>query len=175
MEQLVEQAKNGDKQAEQEIFTKLLVRFRYFAKRRIGEADSEDLAQEACLTVLEKYKTEKIRVGFTPWAYGVLKMKIGNHLQRSKRRRGKEAAFDESLHSKNQEPGTPNFRRHLVECITEVSRSFPRYARILNLSHLGFRTTEVCDRLNITANHYYVSLNRGRAILKECLRQKGSF
>ena len=174
MEQLFEQARNGDRQAEQEIFTKLLVRFRYLAKRRIGEADSEDIAQEACVTVLEKYKTESITVGFAPWAFGVLKMKIGNHLQRSKRRRDKEAAFDESLHSKGPGPAAPNFRRHLIECITEVSRSFPRYARILNLNHLGFRTAEICDRLNITDNHYYVSLNRGRAILKECLRRKGS-
>ena len=44
MEHLVEKAKSGDKAVEREIFDYLFVRFKYLAKRRIGETDCVDLA-----------------------------------------------------------------------------------------------------------------------------------
>lgn len=172
MEQLIEQAKNGDKLAEQEIFSKLLVRFRYFAKRIIGERDCDDLAQEACMTILKKYKVESYSVSFTAWAFGVLKMKIGNYLQTARRRADREIELDNNVGSGLSESVNPDLKRHLVECLAELARSFPRYARIVNLCYHGFATREVCEKLEINPNHFYVSLNRGRSLLKGCLDKR---
>ena len=96
MNQLVAKAKAGDKKAKNELFQYLFIRFNLFAKRKVREdKDAEDLAQEACMTIIEKYKTEKFTVNFQAWAYGVLKMKIGNYLQSKKRLSGKQTSFDE--------------------------------------------------------------------------------
>ncbi|NIO21904.1 MAG: hypothetical protein GTN76_14535, partial [Candidatus Aenigmarchaeota archaeon] len=81
MDELLSKAREGDEKAERELFQYLFVRFKALAKRRIGEGEAEDIAQEACLTVLEKYKTQTFTKGFETWAYGVLKMKIGNYMQ----------------------------------------------------------------------------------------------
>jgi DNA-directed RNA polymerase specialized sigma24 family protein len=44
-----------------------------------------------------------------------------------------------------------------------------RYARALNLIHKGFKVPEICRKLNVNANHFYVILKRGRSMLKVCL------
>ena len=173
MEHLLEKAKSGDKNAEKEIFSHLFVRFKYLAKRRIGEENCEDLAQEACMTIAEKYKTEEYTVGFAAWAYGVLKMKIGNFLQAKKRLSGKQKSFDNGYVLNRASDPDPDLKRALIKCIKKVAREYRRYARALNLTFLGYDTEDICRRLQIKPGHYYVVLNRGRAMLKECLRTEG--
>ena len=173
MEHLLEKAKSGDKNAEKEIFSHLFVRFKYLAKRRIGGENCEDLAQEACITIAEKYKTEEYTVGFTAWAYGVLKMKIGNYLQARKRLSGKQTSFDNGSELNKASNPDPGLKRALSKCIKKIAKEYRRYARALNLTFLGYDTEEICRRLAIKPGHYYVVLNRGRAMLKECLRLEG--
>lgn len=176
MEGLVEKARSGDKAAERQLFAKLLVRFRYLAKLKIGEDNSEDLAQEACLTVFEKYKEESFTVGFLPWAHGVLKMKIGNYLQKKTRLADRQQEIGEEtdfIDRASSASFDPDLKRFLLECLRKIIEAGGNYARILNLAHQGFGTAEICDRLGIRANNYYVALSRGRTMLKDCLESKG--
>ena len=172
MEELVQKAISGDKKAEKEIFDYLFVRFKYLAKRTVGESDSEDLAQEACMTILEKYKNEEFSVSFTAWAYGVLKMKIGNYLQSGRRRYDKEQSPDAGM-----EPVAPaqdpTLKKTLVDCLKKISRSYIKYARALNLAYQGYNTEAACSKLKMNPNHYYVTLNRGRSLLKSCIEEGG--
>jgi DNA-directed RNA polymerase specialized sigma24 family protein len=79
---LLKRALAGDQGAEAELFQTLSLRFTAIAKRRIREKEAaEDIAQDACATILHKYKSESFTVSFAAWAFGVLWMKIGNHLQ----------------------------------------------------------------------------------------------
>jgi len=50
---IVKKAQNRDKSAETELFEKLFVRFSPIAKQRFKTDYSEDIAQDACLTILE--------------------------------------------------------------------------------------------------------------------------
>jgi DNA-directed RNA polymerase specialized sigma24 family protein len=61
MEQLVEAAQQGDPRAQEELFGNLLVRFRRFALRKVGAGYADEVAQEACVTIHRKYKTENGR------------------------------------------------------------------------------------------------------------------
>ena len=61
MDQIFARAREGDEKAEQELFKYLFVRFKTLAERRIGKGEAEDIAQEACMTVLQKYKTETFK------------------------------------------------------------------------------------------------------------------
>ena len=172
MDKLVQKAINGDKNAEKEIFDYLFVRFKYLAKRTVGESECEDLAQEACVTILEKYKNEKFSVSFTAWAYGVLKMKIGNYLQTRARRDDRESSIDKNapLEGPNSDP---LIKKALIDCLKKIARAYKNYARVLNLAYQGYDTSAVCQRLNISPNHYYVTLNRGRSMLKGCIENGG--
>ena len=172
MEELVQKAIKGDEKAEREIFDYLFVRFKYLAKRTVGESECEDLAQEACMTILEKYKNEEFTVSFTAWAYGVLKMKIGNYLQSGKRKHDKETqtTSDIELGAPAQNPA---LKRALIDCLKKISRSYIQYARALNMSYQGYDTETACSKLGMNPNHYYVTLNRGRSLLKSCIGEGG--
>ena len=174
MENLISRAKKGDKSAESELFHFLLVRFKYLAKRKgLGE-DADDIAQDACLTVLEKYREADPEGRFEAWVYGVLKRKIGNYYQHREVRRRIIVKEDE-LHQVKDYPSNtshPESRRQLYSCLKKLIRQFPRYARALNLIHQGYKTEEICQRLDIKPGNLYVILNRGRYILNECLNGK---
>ena len=170
---LIEEARNGNQEAEEKLFKELFVRFKYIAKRRIGQEECEDLAQEACMTVLQKYKTENFTIGFIQWAHGVLKMKIGNHLQSLKRPSGQSEEFldDYALHSART--NNPDLKRFLHDCLSELVKSYAQYAKVVNLTYKGYSSQEISAKLNITVNNYYVVLSRGRSLLKGCLEDKG--
>jgi RNA polymerase sigma factor (sigma-70 family) len=172
MEELLARALAGDKYAENQLFDFLLVRFRHFAKQHIRTADVEDLAQEACLTVLEKYKTEKFSKSFQAWAYGVLKMKIGNYLQAAaiKRKNMADGQIDEENTANILRTVDFDLKRRLMNCMKKINKVNPRYTRVLNLVHQGYSTDEISEMLQINRNNYYVILNRGRKMLKACLK-----
>lgn len=168
-------AREGDKSAENEIFQYLLVRFKLFAGHKIrDEEDAGEIAQQACITVLEKLKTEKFTKGFEAWAHGVLRMGIKNYFYRmhSAYKKKKQVSSAEDIQSAPDRAGSPDIEIVLTECLEKIIAVNPRYARILNLSYQGYKTDEICRKLNINANNFYVILNRARSLLWTCL-QKG--
>jgi len=171
MENLLAKAKQGDEKAEKELFQYLFVRFKAIAKRRIGEGEAEDIAQEASMTVLQKYKSETFTKGFEAWAYGILKMKIGNYIQGLM---VKQKSFvPESDADQTQKCSSPestyNLKRKLIDCMKKIIKLNPPYARVLNLIYQGYTANEISGKLKINQNHLYVMLNRGRGMLKSCL------
>jgi RNA polymerase sigma factor (sigma-70 family) len=174
METLLLRARQGDKDAENEIFETLLVRFRLFAGQKIGDREAvEDIAQKACLTVLQKYKTQEFSVGFEVWAYGVLRMNIKGYYHQviAERDRSAPGISIETVKAPEPENVDPHIELMLLKCLEKVVRVNPRYARILNLVHLGFKSDEICQKMKITRNNFYVTLNRARSLLWTCLNQ----
>jgi RNA polymerase sigma factor (sigma-70 family) len=173
MERLLERVRNGDKSAEQEIFQYLLVRFELLAKRRLRDEEiARDVAQEACVTVLEKYKTEEFSTGFEAWAYGVLRMKIGNHLQKARTERQiVTAESDIELTAGLAGDIDCDLKARLLDCLRKILEVNSRYARVLNLAYHGYKTVEICQRLGIMPGNFYVILNRGRSMLRLCLEK----
>lgn len=171
MKELIARALAGDRQAERQLFERLTVRFRYIAKRYIKDDDAEDIVQDACVTIIEKYKTQQYSSGFEAWAYGVLKMKIGNYLQKLKTVRKNivdRQAMDSQAAAVSSHEGI-ELKRMLIRCLKKIYNTHPHYARVLNLAHQGYSTDEICGMLQIKPNYMYVILNRGRKMLKKCL------
>ena len=164
-------ARKGDEKAEEELFQYLLVRFKALAKRRIGQGEAEDIAQEACLTVLQKYKTETFTKSFEAWAYAVLKMKIGNYMQGLMvKQKSLAPEFEADQASGASSPALDyDLKRKLIDCLRRIVKRNRLYARALNLVHQGFKGDEISQRLRIRPNHFYVILNRGRRLMKTCL------
>lgn len=171
MNQLLTRAKEGDEKAENDLFQYLFVRFKTLAKRRIRGEAAEDIAQEACLTVLKKYKTETFTKGFETWAYGVLRMKIGNYLQGRRFKQKRFVPEPEIQQTTKIASPEPDYilKKVLIDCLKKIMKRNPRYARVLNLVHQGYKTDEICQRLQIRPNNFYVILSRGRRMLRTCL------
>lgn len=174
MDDLLNAALDGDKSAENKIFKILLERFRLFARRKIRDRDiADEIAHQACLAILGKYRQEEFSVSFRAWAYGVLKMKIRNyfyHLKDDKARLSEQDDLD------NAEGASfvmfdPYLEMQLLSCMEKIIRANPKYARVLNLNYQGFKTEEICSKLIMSANNYYVTLNRARSLLIYCLEK----
>ena len=168
---LVIKAKQGDKTAEKEVFEYLRVRFVLLAKRWVGGEYSEDIAQDACITVLEKLKTDSPTDMFEAWAYRILRNKIGNFMQSNSLRQKTmiHSEHMEYLDRPSMDEPDPTLKRRLRDCLKKLVRSYPRYARVLNFTHQGYDTDEICRRMELKSNHLYVMLNRGRRMLGDCL------
>ena len=175
VKELLARARQGDKKAEEEIFRFLYERFALIAKYRLGREEARDISQDACMTILEKFRAEKIPDNFEAWAHGVLRMKIGNFLQKREVRH--KVMVDEMFIGGAAEqpdiPPNPEFKRKLLDCLRKIIQVYPRYARALNLVHQGYKTNEICDRMGINAGNLYVILNRGRSMLGRCLIKGG--
>jgi RNA polymerase sigma factor (sigma-70 family) len=164
-------ARGGNREAEDELFRILRVRFILIAKRRIGEMEAEDIAQDACITVLQKYRGLEDTDRFEPWAYSILRNKIGNILQ-SRQSQNIVAVDSASLAQRYAGSDTaypPDLKQRIMSCLMKLIKRYPIYARTLNLAHNGYKTEEICARLKITPNYYYVALNRARKMLKDCI------
>ena len=173
MDQLVERARRGEPQAEQQLFSELFVRFRRFAERKAGPDSAEDVAQEACITVLNKFKSQQLEGDFFGWAHGVLRMILRRHHRTESVRKKREFRMPEHFELPARRPSQPMLRQHLMDCMRQLVRQQKKYARIYNLHQLGYSAKEVCDKMGLNVNTYYVYLGRGRAALEECLTGKG--
>lgn len=168
---LLSKAKTGDKTAESDLFSFLHVRFSIIAQRRLGVQDAEDLVNDACITVLEKYRELPPETRFEPWAYRVLRNKIGSHLRDQSVRKKTVETTDriEDYENRAVTPVDPAARMALIRCLRKLSRVYPRYARAVNLLNLGYSTDEICQRLHLKRNNLYVLLFRCRNWLNSCL------
>jgi RNA polymerase sigma-70 factor (ECF subfamily) len=172
VQQLVQQAKRGDKQAEEELIRFLLPKFHYLASRRVGPEDASDIAHDACLTVIEKYRSHASDDDFLSWAYMILKNKIGNYYQaRSVRKKYMRQREPESPETGSHNANPDILLRHDIRrCLKKLVDRFPRYAEALHYTYTGYATTEICRMMSITPANLYVLLNRGRSLLSACLQ-----
>ena len=173
---LIEMARAGDKRAENDLFVTLRASFMLIAKHRLRDLPHrthEDIVQDACTTVLQKYRTEQFDKGFMNWAYGVLRNKIGNAYQYQDRH-----PLSSSIDAEQVETGPDSASHHLGmiirRCFGKLISSNLGYARLVNLAHQGYGTDEICRRLGITAQNCHTLLSRSRKKLRECMESGGN-
>ncbi len=94
---LLRAAQSNDLRAERELFTNLRARLFNLAKcillrnyhvldSETREADAEDIAQNALITIQQKYKTQTFDNGFFSWVNRILRNTIGNYMRAKLRR-----------------------------------------------------------------------------------------
>jgi RNA polymerase sigma-70 factor (ECF subfamily) len=169
---LYRDALKGDLIAEHHLFDSLLVRFRLFANQRIWDMDdAEDIVQNALTAIAREYRETKISTSFSSWAYRVLDNRIMSYIQSKSRRARivKERATPDNGDKVYSSAPDPGLRLRLLDCLRKVGKVNTRYARVLNFSYQGYRTDEICERLEVTPNNLYVILSRSRSMLEKCL------
>lgn len=148
----------------------LLVRFGYLAKKRLWVNVAEDIAQEACLTVYEKYTAIPENVLFEAWAYQVLRNKIGNFIQKLESENKLLSEINKTGSNHSETETEIALKIDLERCLRKMAVENKRYHEILILARDGFKTDEICEKLNIKTGNMYVILERSRAKLKKCLK-----
>ncbi len=166
-------AREGDRAAESSLFRQLTVSFRLFAQQRIwNDQDAEEVVQEAVLTISERYRDITFETSFSAWAYRVLNHKILDYIKRKGRRQKLIEQVRQETDTELTWQPDPDLRARLIECFQKMNGSNPRHARILNLHYQGFTTGEICSRLKLTDNYFYVMLSRARTALEVCLEEE---
>ncbi len=176
MKQLLQRARDGDKAAEKEIFEYLHVRFSIFATHKIRDkVAAEDVVQDSCMIVLEKYKTETFTVGFDEWAWGVLQVNIKSYFRRTSVENKRIASEQSVKNLQNLRAGDvdPDLEASILKCLEKITIENSRYAKILGLICQGYSTSDICQIMSITISNCHVLLHRGRTMLRKCLSRGG--
>jgi len=164
-------AAGGDSVAEGLLFQCLTARFRLFVRRRLwGQADWEDVVQEALATISAGYRDIDFTSSFAAWAYKVLRNKMLNYAQTKRRQAERMVPFADAVHAPGGN-GNPDLRRRLLACLHRIGSANLRYARILNFHYLGYSTEEICDKMNLRRENFYSILSRARSMLESCLEK----
>jgi RNA polymerase sigma factor (sigma-70 family) len=167
---LYDRAVRGDDASEELLFQKLRVRFLYIANQRVWDrVDAEDVVQVALAAVHREYRGVAVRESFAAWAHRVLDNRILGYIQKKARRDRIQGENTGGMVGSGNIAPDPDLRRRLLNCLRRLGRWNVKYARVLNLSHQGYRTEEISGRLGITSNHLYVILSRARSMLRACL------
>lgn len=169
---LYSKAIDGTKSDEDRLFEHLSVRFRVFVGQRIWDAeDAEEVVQDALLKISGLYRDIEVRASFSSWAYQVLVNEMRNYIRKRKRHGTHvDPGIEEEAVYGSWQPD-PNVEPRLIECVRKLARRNQRYARILNLKYQGFSANEICSKLGISENNFYVILSRARGLLKNCLEK----
>jgi RNA polymerase sigma factor (sigma-70 family) len=143
----------------------LAVRFRILANHKIwNDQDAEDVIQNALAVVVREYKAIDITVSFAAWAYKVLDNKVLSYIKAKAQR--VEVSDDDPPGRSGAEP---LLKIRLKDCVQKVRRANARYGQAVVLHCHGYTTEEVCAKLEVTTQNFYMILSRARALLKRCL------
>jgi len=161
---------DGDPAAQKQLYEQLYVSFRILARHRVADwNDAEEVVQAAMVKVSSKLDQLTEAERFSAWAHAILKHEIVDHYRTAGSRRNREVELEDSSLSHGQDPDDRQLKAKLKECLKKLNAVFGKHARILNLRYQGYSTGEICQRMSLTPNNFYVILSRARSMLKNCL------
>jgi RNA polymerase sigma factor (sigma-70 family) len=173
-----------DEASNNEWLERLRQRFVNVARRRVSEADVEDVVQDAMGVVLEKGIDRGAgAVGDLPplaWCFQVLRNTIGNHYRRERTRRRWVTPDTEGIDretSTAERPfealGTDEALRAIEEAIDDVSRESPNCGRYLSRLLDDARPNDVAEEEGLEPSVFYRRLYRCRQKLRLRLQERG--
>ncbi len=128
--------------------------------------------QEALTAVASKFRTLPPECSFAGWAHGVLNFEILRYYRAKGLRQVRGLRLPDEETAFCGWECEPELVEAISLCLARLHKVNPKFARVLNLHYQGFAPEEVCARLGITMNHYYVILSRARSQLRDCLSKE---
>ena len=156
-------------------------------------AQAEDLVQETLLAVVQQGATHRGDAALATWAIAILRNKVADWYRSPTYRRmtqlasaddsgalgdDLDALFDESGHYREpvpawQQPDNHVERKQLMHALDGCVNCLPNQTRRVFMMRewLGFESTEICQRLSISADNCRTILHRARMSLRECMQR----
>jgi len=172
IDELFSEAKAGNTEAEKELVSILLVRFRLIASHIIGDRDAgNDAAHDAIVSLLQAYRKLEVHTSFIAWAQSIIRRRALLYIKRRKREQSMIQEMGRRTGTNPRYEISPLIETRIMECLKKLSAFDREYVRVLNLKHLGYTFEEICIKLSINSNHAYVLLHRARKALAACLKK----
>ena len=131
LEQLVEKATGGNREAFSEIARRLMKPIVALTYRMTGDRDTAfDLAQETFVTAWQRLKSFRGEAGFESWLYRIATNKTLNHLE-SERRLAAPRATDPDPADNSGTPETILEKRQMREDVLAFMRTLPEQQRVV--------------------------------------------
>ncbi len=170
------------------------LRQRLLRHARFAVADdglAEDLVQDTLITIVEKHATRRGDSTLATWSVAILKNRIADWYRSPQRRRmvqfkadddNGEAAID-ALYDANgayadpvpawQQPENRMEQRQMMNVLERCVSCLPKQTgRVFMMREwLGFETTEICERLGVSADNCRTILHRARMGLRACMQR----
>ena len=166
-----------------------LLRHARFALHDDGLA--EDLVQDTLIAVIEQHGTRRGDASLLTWATAILKNKVADWYRSPGRRRmvyighdddGDDTAIDALYTAAGsyadpvppwQQPENRIEQQQMMRVLDRCVSCLPRQAgRVFMMREwLGFETTEICQRLGVSAENCRTILHRARMSLRECMQR----
>ena len=168
--ELYKRFRGGDQSAREQLCEQLYVSFRILARHRIADwNDAEEVVQAAMVKVVDKLDQLADAERFSGWAHAILKNETMDYYRATHKRRDREVNLEDAGRHPGGGQADGDLKARLKECLKKLNAVFGKHARILNLRYQGYDTGEICRRMSVTPNNFYVILNRARTMLKHCL------
>lgn len=163
-------AQQGDQRAYEDLLRLLAEEARGFVGRRIGWADwTEDVVQDALLTVHRARRTYDPTRPFLPWFYAIVHSRLIDALRVRKRVTLREVP-DETAIAAQPAPDTGSQRSSDVrEALARAVAALPRVQRevVSLMKYEDLSVREVAQRLGMTEAAVKASAHRGYKVLRE--------
>jgi RNA polymerase sigma-70 factor (ECF subfamily) len=166
---LMVRAQAGDQQAYEDLLRALTREARGFVGRRVGWTDwTEDVVQDALLTVHRARQTYDPARPFAPWFYAILNSRLIDALRSRRRVRARELVDEEAV-GRQVAPQTQNDRSDAVrETLARAVAQLPRVQRevVSLLKYEDLSVREVATRLGMSESAVKVTAHRGYKVLR---------
>ena len=169
---IYQQASAGDSTAAERLFCLLGVSFQMFVRHRVmNSQDCEEIVQDALTTIAEKYRQVQIESSFAGWAYKVLNNKVLDYYKSKRVRSARTTPLEVAEPDLIGAATDPQLKTRLLDCLRKIHGANSFHARALNLHYQGYNTEEICAKLGIASNNFYVMLSRARTMLRVCIEK----
>jgi len=178
-----------------EAWTLLRRRLLRHARMAVHEsALAEDLTQETLVSVLQGWSSQRGEASVTTWATAILKRKIADWYRSPHQQRRVHSSpgtedgvlqddvdvFDaQGAYLERvpvwQQPEGREARREVLSALEACLGRLPsQTGRVFMMREwLGFETSEICERLGLTADNCRMILHRARMGLRQCMCSRG--
>ncbi len=170
----------------QDIYDSYHEKIRRYLARLVGEADSEDVTQEAFLRVNAGLNDFRGDSSLSTWIYRIATNAAMDHLRKSDplKQANDSHSTEDSLNKEEKSVDhdapaldTQLIRKEMNECIRGIVEGLPEnYRTVLILSDLEeLSNSEIAEVLDISLETVKIRLHRARARLKKELEHHCSF
>lgn len=182
-------AEERELEAELPVLRQRLLRRARFAVHDHGLA--EDLVQDTLIAVVEQHAKRRGEASLSTWATAILKNKVADWYRSPVRRRMVQLNTDhddlgqaiDALYDAEgayadpiptwQQPENHLEQRQMMTILERCVSGLPRQTgRVFMMREwLGFETTEICERLGVSAANCRTILHRARMALRACMQR----
>lgn len=171
------------------------LRQRLLRHARLAVSDyalAEDLVQDTLIAVVEQYSGRRGEASLSTWGIAILKNKVADWYRSPTRRRMVQMSAEDdrledtvdALFQINgvyvdpvpawQQPENREEQRQMMTVLEHCLAGLPQQTgRVFMMREwLGFETTEICERLKVSAENCRTILHRARTALRICMQHK---